>query len=134
ESDTVCPPRSPGGSSRCVRSPSAVAREAFSEPPPRSTMAANPPELPPSSPATPQDTEPTVEELLRAIIESSPLATMAFDREQRLVLWNSGAERLFGWSAEEVLGGPVPDGMIPGRERGSSQARIQRTLGGAAVH
>jgi PAS domain S-box-containing protein len=31
-------------------------------------------------------------------------ALLAIDREQRIVLWNQGAEALFGFTAEEVLG------------------------------
>jgi PAS domain S-box-containing protein len=72
-------------------------------------------------------------ELLRAIIDSSPFATMAFDANQRIALWSAGAERLFGWTADEVLGRPIPAGMIPAADRRSSQARIRRTLRGAAV-
>lgn len=87
----------------------------------------------PRSPHRPVHLEPSPAELLRAIIESSPFATMAFDRDQRLVLWNAGAERLFGWKAQEVLGGPIPDGIVPARDRTSSQARIKRTLEGAAI-
>ena len=77
--------------------------------------------------------DPTPAELLRAIIDSSPFATMAFDRDQQVVLWNPGAERLFGWTAAEVVGGPIPEAMIPARDRTSSKARIERTLAGAAI-
>ncbi len=31
-------------------------------------------------------------------------AVVALDRHDRVVLWNRGAESLFGWSAEEMLG------------------------------
>jgi PAS domain S-box-containing protein len=71
--------------------------------------------------------------LLKTIIDTSPFATMAFDADQKLVLWSGGAERLFGWTAAEVLGGPVPAGMVPSSDRSSSKARIKRTLQGAAV-
>jgi PAS domain S-box-containing protein len=72
-------------------------------------------------------------ELLRAIVDSSPFATMAFDADQNLVVWSDGAERLFGWRADEVIGQPAPIEMIPIEERGESQARIRRTLGGATI-
>ncbi|HLX35746.1 MAG TPA: EAL domain-containing protein [Candidatus Limnocylindrales bacterium] len=72
-------------------------------------------------------------QLLQTIIDSSPFATMAFDREQRIVLWSGGAERLFGWTPDEVLGKAIPAGMVPAGDRGSSQARIRRTLKGAPV-
>jgi PAS domain S-box-containing protein len=73
-------------------------------------------------------------DVLRALIDSAPLATMAFDEHQNLMLWSAGAERLFGWSADEVLGRRVPDEMVPPKDRVSSQGRIRRTLNGAAIH
>ena len=73
-------------------------------------------------------------ELLRAIIDSAPFATMVFDDDQTVVLWNAGAERMFGWRADEVVGRHIPQEMIPSRDRASSQARIRRTLDGASVN
>ena len=72
-------------------------------------------------------------ELLRAIVDTSPFATMAFDRHRRLVLWNDAATRIFGWDADEVIGKPFPAEAIPAEERVSSSRRIGRTLGGASV-
>jgi PAS domain S-box-containing protein len=43
-------------------------------------------------------------ELLRGIIESSPLAIYTFDRDGLVMSWNKAAERMFGWSESEVLG------------------------------
>ncbi|TYQ23592.1 PAS domain S-box protein [Pseudanabaena sp. UWO311] len=37
-------------------------------------------------------------------IENSPLATIQWDREFRVIYWSKQAEEIFGWSAEEVLG------------------------------
>ena len=71
--------------------------------------------------------------LLETIVDASPFATMAFDNEQRVVLWSAGAERLFGWTAAEVIGKPIPAGMVPAGDRASSQARIRRTLHGSPV-
>jgi PAS domain-containing protein len=41
---------------------------------------------------------------LEAVLESSPLAVIAFDVEDRVTTGNSAAERCFGWRADEVLG------------------------------
>jgi PAS domain S-box-containing protein len=71
--------------------------------------------------------------LLRAIIDASPFATMAFDQDQNLILWSDGAERMFGWAAGEVLGRPFPASLVPESERDESQARIRRTLDGQIV-
>ncbi|MCI4592138.1 PAS domain S-box protein [Sphingobium sp. BYY-5] len=43
----------------------------------------------------------------RAIVESSDDAILAKDLNGRIVNWNQGAERLFGYSAEEAIGKPV---------------------------
>jgi PAS domain S-box-containing protein len=45
---------------------------------------------------------------LRALVEAAPLAIVETDLEGRITFWNSAAEALFGWTAREVLGGPVP--------------------------
>ena len=41
---------------------------------------------------------------LRSIIEGSPLAIIARDLNGVIGLWNPAAEKLFGWSADEVIG------------------------------
>jgi PAS domain S-box-containing protein len=52
-----------------------------------------------------------VEEELRAsnqaqntLIEASPLAIMAIDREGIVTLWNPASEKMFGWTQEEAIG------------------------------
>lgn len=49
-----------------------------------------------------------VVDLLWCTLEQAPLAILALDEQARVRLWNPGCERLFGWSAEEALGGPPP--------------------------
>jgi PAS domain S-box-containing protein len=44
------------------------------------------------------------EERLHAVIESSPLGIMEVDLETRVIRWNSAAERIFGWTRDEMLG------------------------------
>ena len=51
------------------------------------------------------------EERLRAIIESAPVAIVEIDLDDRVIQWNPAATRMFGWTAEEVLGKPLP--IIP---------------------
>lgn len=51
---------------------------------------------------------------LRSIIEGSPLAIIARDFNGVIGLWNPAAEKLFGWTADEVVGTTrtiVPDDM-----------------------
>ena len=45
---------------------------------------------------------------LRAIIDHSPSAIIVFSTTGEILLWNSAAERLYGWTAAEVLGRPLP--------------------------
>jgi two-component system cell cycle sensor histidine kinase/response regulator CckA len=45
---------------------------------------------------------------LQALIEALPLAVIALDRAGTPTMWNSAAERIFGWKAEEVLGRSYP--------------------------
>ena len=45
---------------------------------------------------------------LNAVIQSSPLAISTLDADGIVRSWNPAAERLFGWTAEEVIGRPLP--------------------------
>jgi len=45
----------------------------------------------------------TLQELTHHI-ETSPLATVCWDREFRVTFWSQRAESMFGWAAEEVMG------------------------------
>lgn len=47
-------------------------------------------------------------EKLAAIVQSSPLAILTLDVHGRVTMWNAAAERLFGWTADEVLGRLLP--------------------------
>lgn len=47
-------------------------------------------------------------ENLRAVLDSAPLPTCVLDDAGRVRYWNSAAERLLGWSAEEMLDCPCP--------------------------
>lgn len=46
--------------------------------------------------------------LLVALVQACPLAIAALDKAGNVALWNKAAERMFGWSETEVLGGPLP--------------------------
>jgi PAS domain S-box-containing protein len=56
--------------------------------------------------------------VLEALIKASPLAIIAVDAQDRIILWNESAERMFGWLEKEVLGQPTP--ILPsGMDRAS---------------
>ena len=60
----------------------------------------------------------TVEQRLRAAVESSPSGLLMTDGAGRIVLVNREIERLFGYSREELLGQSV-DLLVPERLRGA---------------
>ena len=60
---------------------------------------------------------PTEEWLAGTIVTASNDAIMFADREGVIRLWNSGAERMFGFNAEEALGQSL-DLIIPENLRG----------------
>jgi diguanylate cyclase (GGDEF)-like protein/PAS domain S-box-containing protein len=53
----------------------------------------------------------------RSILETSQEAFISMDEDGRIAEWNRQAERLFGWSREEVLGLAVAETIIPPRHR-----------------
>jgi PAS domain S-box-containing protein len=77
--------------------------------------------------ATPQG------ERLAALIDSSPLALVEFGEDTRIRLWNPAAERIFGWTRDEMIGrGGLP--MAPPERRAESEDLFARVLGGESVN
>jgi PAS domain S-box-containing protein len=73
-------------------------------------------------------------EILSAILTSSPVSIQAFDRNRRIIVWNPASERAFGWTADELVGQPLPAAMVAAEDRESSRERIERTLAGATIN
>jgi PAS domain S-box-containing protein len=69
---------------------------------------------------------------LAALVRSSPDAIFATDRRGRVTAWNPGAERLYGWTAEEAIGGPVERPLPPDRADEAAALR-RRVLSGGAI-
>ncbi len=70
-------------------------------------------------------------QLLKALLNASPLPITAIDLEGRATLWNAAAEREFGWSAEEAIGAILP--IVPPDDRDGFAARLKRVHGGEIV-
>jgi PAS domain S-box-containing protein len=79
------------------------------------------------------DSEQQQEERLQALIDSSPLALVEFGLDTRIRLWNPAAERIFGWSREEMLGrGDLP--MAPPSRRAESEELFAKVSAGEWVN
>ncbi|MET8002975.1 PAS domain S-box protein [Nonomuraea glycinis] len=65
------------------------------------------------------------------MLDSSPNAVVAFDRDQSVLVWNAAAERLFGWSAEEMLGRRAP--IVPEELTAEHHAVLERVRTGEQV-
>jgi two-component system cell cycle sensor histidine kinase/response regulator CckA len=61
-----------------------------------------------------------------------PIATVAFDLNARVVTWNSSAEKLFGWTADEVIGKPNP--LLSVGEQGQSEELFARIRAGERLN
>ena len=67
-----------------------------------------------------EDASRSANEMLRGLIEETPLAIVTFDVSENITVWNSAAERMFGWSETEMLGRPLP--QDPGKR--AEQSRL----------
>jgi PAS domain S-box-containing protein len=53
------------------------------------------------------------EERFRNVYNTAPLAFVLWDREARVTGWNNQAEKMFGWTREEIIGRNFFDFIIP---------------------
>jgi PAS domain S-box-containing protein len=77
-----------------------------------------------------------MKEISEAVIESSPLAIWAIDLKGKVQFWNSAAERIFGWAANDVIGRWLPvippdqveeyDDWVEGFRKGSMVSGVER--------
>ena len=65
------------------------------------------------------------EECLRSIVQSTGDAIILMDSQGKVVFWNRGAEKSFGYAAEEMVGQPVAR-IVPERLREAHQRGVQR--------
>jgi two-component system, LuxR family, sensor kinase FixL len=69
------------------------------------------------------------QERFQAVTEAAHDAIVSADSSGRLLTWNRGAERIFGWTADEIIGRPLTV-LIPERFRRLHEdgiARVRRT-------
>ena len=65
-----------------------------------------------------------------ALVKTCPLAVFGVGVRGEVLFWNPGAERIFGWSEEEVLGKPLP--TIPAGAEQEFQVILELQLHGIA--
>src|SRR5262245_22019365 len=68
---------------------------------------------------------------LRTIVKAAPIGIVTMDREGKVTTWNDAAERIFGYSADEVVGRINP--AIPDEALAGFQESISRVLEGATI-
>jgi PAS domain S-box-containing protein len=74
-----------------------------------------------------------VRQRLAAVVESSEDAVLGQTLDGTVTAWNRGAERLFGYSAEETVGRPIFETIAPEERRGELLAALERVGRGERV-
>lgn len=68
-----------------------------------------------------------------AIVESTDLVVLTIDLEHRIASWNPGAERLLGYSADEVVGRPLAL-LVPSDRSGEEREILDRVRAGEQIN
>lgn len=76
--------------------------------------------------------EPDVQSILSAIVESSDDAIYSKDSEARVTSWNRSAERLYGYSRDEIVGEDIAT-IIPDDRHGEERVILRRIMNGEKV-
>ncbi len=68
-------------------------------------------------------------EFQRAMFVCSPVALYSVDHEGIVTAWNSSTERIFGWTAEEVIGKPLP--IVPKESQDEFKKILNEIINGS---
>jgi two-component system sensor kinase FixL len=71
-------------------------------------------------------------DLLKAVLDTSTDAVIARDLTGRILLWSAGAERIYGYTADEMIGQSIAM-LIPPEERAEFDQSLASILAGAKV-
>lgn len=69
----------------------------------------------------------------RSVAESASDAIIASDADDRILSWNQGAQQMFGYRADEVLGEPLTR-LMPERFREPHRQAMRRVMAGGSRH
>ncbi len=67
-------------------------------------------------------------EAFEQLVEATPVGIVVLDRDKCVVLWNKAAERIFGWTADEILGRRYP--LVPKSESLEFSKLFDRVMAG----
>jgi PAS domain S-box-containing protein len=70
-------------------------------------------------------------QVLRGLVEASPLAIVGMDADGNIKSWSRAAERLFGWTAKEIIGRANP--TVPAQSRKEFASLLRRALHGESL-
>jgi PAS domain S-box-containing protein len=73
----------------------------------------------------------TTADELEALVQAAPVAIVAISLDGTVLNWYGGAESMFGWKAEELVGRPLPN--VPPEKLEEFTALRQRVLHGESV-
>jgi PAS domain S-box-containing protein len=68
---------------------------------------------------------------LEALIDASPYAIICIDAENRVLMWNAAAEKLFGYTPTEIVGQPYP--LVLTEEYEQFERRLERIVDGEVL-
>ena len=71
--------------------------------------------------------------LLAAVVESSEEGILAVSLDRKVLSWNRGAEAIYGFSAEEIVGQPVFSTIIPAEHQEEYEKFFLRVLAGETL-
>ncbi len=66
------------------------------------------------------------DDMLRAVVEASPVAIITLNLDYQVLTWNKTAEQIYGWKALEILHQPLP--VIPENSKNAFNGCIERVL------
>jgi PAS domain S-box-containing protein len=88
--------------------------------------------VPPPSPGTPYAHAVAAQARLAALVESTPDAIAGVALDGTVTDWNAGAERMFGWAADEIVGRPMST-LVPPERAAEQRSLFERVLRGERI-
>jgi PAS domain S-box-containing protein len=73
----------------------------------------------------------TTADQLEALVQAAPVAIVGVDHDGKVMSWYGGAEKMFGWTAEEATGRPLVN--VPPEKQEEFRTLLARVLAGNAL-